>query len=400
MTITSLLNVTVFAEVDLEAVYDIESNSWEGWPEGPTMWGDTACLMDAATGAVMYSKGANAERFPASITKVMTAIVVLDNCSLDEVVTMTETGLADAYWESSNIGPSLGEQFTVEQCLQMLLIKSANDIATQLAEHTSGSVEAFAQAMNDRAAGLGCMNTHFTNASGLEDDNHYTSAYDMCLIMREAIQYDTIREIMNMGYVEIPATEFSDTRIYETHVYLMQQDNPYYYEGCFGGKTGYTDISKSTLVCAAERNGIVLVGAVMGAPDTGTNAEDMVDLFNYGFTYHDEMNLTGETEQETEEPEEEIAETEETAEETSGSSSDEVQITETPTVTPEETPVAVTTSEPKNEITKSPQNDAKNGSAKSILYIIIICVLAAALAAIILLELRARKIRKQRRRKK
>lgn len=397
-----LFAAPVLAEVDLNAEYDTESNNWEDWPEGPSLWGQTACLMDVETGKVMFAKGANAERYPASITKVMTAIIVLENCGLDDIVTMTETGLADAYWESSNINPVLGEQFTVQQCLEMLLVKSANDVATQLAEFTSGSVEAFAEAMNEKAASLGCQNTHFANASGLEDENHYTSAYDMCLIMREALTHDTITDIWAMPYVEIPATEFSEPRLYESHVYLMQQDNPYYYEYCFGGKTGYTDISLSTLVCAAEKDGVVLVGAVMGAPDTGTNAEDMVDLFNYGYTYRDEMNLTGEKTKETpEETEEESGGSDgQLPEDAQETESTEETVSATKTPVPEETPVAVTTSEPKAEITGTPVQQKVKSSAKTIIYIIIICVLLVILIAVILLELRARNIRNQRRKKR
>ncbi len=204
--IFSLAALPVYAEVDPWGEYTIETNSWKNWPEGPAIWGTTACMIDSETGSVLYGKGAMAERYPASITKVMTALLVLQYCNLDDIVTMTETGLADAYGDSSNINPKLGEQFTVEQCLQMLLIKSANDVAAQLAEFTCGSVAAFTDLMNQTAASLGCTNTHFNNASGLEDPNHYTSALDMCYIMREALKYDKFREIIAMPEVVIPAT--------------------------------------------------------------------------------------------------------------------------------------------------------------------------------------------------
>lgn len=280
--------VSVKAEVDTNATFSVDSDYWDYWPSSAEISGKTACLMDADTGTILYSKGLDAQRFPASITKVMTALVVVENCNLDDQVTMTETGMADAYAGSSNSNPTLGEVFTVEDCLKMLLIKSANDIASQLAEHTAGSVAAFAQMMNEKAVSLGCTNTNFTNASGLEDENHYTSARDMALIMQAAIQNETIRNIMAMGECEIPATNCSQARYYSSHVLLMQEDSSFYYEGCLGGKTGYTDISQSTLVCYAQRNGMTLIGVVMGAPETESNASDMITLFNYGFDnfYH------------------------------------------------------------------------------------------------------------------
>ena len=276
-------SVTAFAEVDTNAEFAVDSDYWTYWPMAETITGKTACLMDADTGTILYSKGIDAQRFPASITKLMTALIVAENCSLDDQVTMTETGMADAYAGSSNCNPQLGEIFTVKECLELLLIKSANDIASQLAEHTAGSVQNFATMMNEKAILLGCTNTNFVNASGLEDPNHYTSARDMAIIMRAAIQNDTIREIMGMPSCTIPATNMSDERYYTTHNLLMQLDSEYYYEGCLGGKTGYTDISQSTLVCYAQRNDMTLIGVVMGAPETQSNASDMITLFDYGF---------------------------------------------------------------------------------------------------------------------
>lgn len=276
-------SVVAFAEVDTSAVFTVDSDYWTYWPQAEEITGKTACLMDADTGTILYSKGLDAQRFPASITKLMTALIVAENCSLDDQVTMTETGMADAYAGSSNCNPQLGEVFTVKECLELLLIKSANDIASQLAEHTAGSVQNFATMMNEKAILLGCTNTNFVNASGLEDPNHYTSARDMALIMRAAIQNDTIREIMGMPSCTIPATNMSNERYYTTHNLLMQPDSGYYYEGCLGGKTGYTDISQSTLVCYAQRNDMTLIGVVMGAPETQSNASDMITLFDYGF---------------------------------------------------------------------------------------------------------------------
>ncbi|MCQ2500235.1 MAG: D-alanyl-D-alanine carboxypeptidase, partial [Lachnospiraceae bacterium] len=279
--------VPVAAEVDTAAgsgTFPVESDSWQGWPQAAPNRTTTACLLDLNTGAILYAKGMDVQRFPASITKIMTALVVAESADLNAQVTFTETGLADAYGGSSNINPQLGEVFTVDQMLQMLLVKSANDVATQLAEGTFGSVEAFTERMNQRAAELGCTNTHFTNASGLEDDNHYTSSHDMALIMRAAIQHDRIRQIMNAQSIEIPATNLSGPRYYETHLQMLVPGNQYYYEGAMGGKTGYTPISGCTLVMYATRGDRTLIGVIMGGEiDSNLICEDMAGLLDYGF---------------------------------------------------------------------------------------------------------------------
>lgn len=284
------MTVSVPAAVDVAVTADsfpVESDTWQNWPKGPDMLAVTACLMDGNTGEILYAKGMDAQRFPASITKIMTALVVVENADLNAQVAFTQTGLADAYGGSSNINPQLGEVFTVDQMLQMLLVKSANDVATQLAEAVGGSVDAFAAMMNQKAAELGCTNTHFANASGLENDDHYTSAHDMALIMRAAIQHDRIREIMHVQSIVIPETNVSGARAYDTHLQMLVPENPYYYEGAMGGKTGYTPISGCTLVMYAVRGDRILIGVVMGSRDSNMDSNlicaDMADIMNYGF---------------------------------------------------------------------------------------------------------------------
>ncbi|MDO4490435.1 MAG: D-alanyl-D-alanine carboxypeptidase family protein [Lachnospiraceae bacterium] len=292
--------VGVSAAVDVSATtgtYPVESDSWANWPQSPSMLAVTACLMDADTGAILYARGMDVPRFPASITKVMTALVVMEHADLNAQVAFTETGLADAYGGSSNINPTLGEVFTVDQMLQMLLVKSANDVATQLAEAVGGSVENFAAMMNQKAAELGCTNTHFANASGLENDDHYVSAHDMALIMKAAISHDRLREIMNVQSIQVPETNASGARYYDTHLQMLVPGNEYYYEGALGGKTGYTPVSGSTLVMYATRENRTLIGVVMGSQsaqlDTNGCCIDMADLFDYGFYSFSYQDMTG-----------------------------------------------------------------------------------------------------------
>lgn len=280
-----LLNsVTVYAEIVQNGMaYLVSTNEIQGWPQGPDIYAETAVLMDADTGAVLYNKGMDEKRYPASITKIMTCLLALEHSNLDEQVVFTETCLPDQAAGSGNIGMKVGEILTMRQCLLALMIQSANDVATQIAEHVGGSVEAFAEMMNQKAQELGCTNTHFVNASGMPDENHYTTAYDMALIFREAIKNDVFREIIATQGVQIEPTNMnSETRYYSTHHPLVAKSAPEYYEGCFGGKTGVTDSARNTLVSGAEKNGMTLIAVAMRA-DMGEVCQDHISLFNYGF---------------------------------------------------------------------------------------------------------------------
>ena len=282
---------SVMADVDYSITYGVDTNAAEGWPQAEDIAGQVGCVIDVDTGAVLFGKGCTASRYPASITKIMTALLTLQNCDLNAQVAMDETAVAEAYSGSSNIIPQVGEVFTVEQMLQMLLIKSANDVATALAVYQAGSVDAFAELMNQKALELGCTSTHFANANGLENDAHYTSAYDMCLITKAALQYDKFREIISMQDVTIPATNLSAARYYETHVENIKTGSAYYNPDVIGGKTGYTDISQSTLVLCAQRDGRTLVGCIMG-DDGAQICADMNAILNYGFDNFENIDVT------------------------------------------------------------------------------------------------------------
>lgn len=266
------------------AVYPITTNEIPEWPQGPDIYGETAVLMDADTGAILYNKGMNEKRYPASITKIMTCMIALEHSSLDEQVTFTETCLADQVAGSGNAGMQVGEVLTMQQCLLLLMIRSANDVATQIAEYVGGSVSAFIEMMNQKAQELGCTNTHFVNASGMPDDNHYSTACDMALIFREAIKNDIFREIIaTQSFTIGPTNMNSEIRNFSSHHPLVVKSAPEYYEGCFGGKTGVTDSAKNTLVSGAERNGMTLIAVSMRADELGQLCQDHINLFNYGF---------------------------------------------------------------------------------------------------------------------
>lgn len=260
----------------------IETNAIEGWAVGPETTARTACLMDANTGAVLYNKGMTERMYPASTTKVMTALLVLEHAQLDEVFAFTETGVAMAYGGSSNLITQVGEQFTVEDAVYALMLKSANDFAAQIAEYVGGTLENFVQMMNDKAAELGCVNTHFTNPHGMPDDDHYSCAYDLCLIMQEASKNEDFCRISSATHYQIPATHLTDARNIETHNGLIMEGESHY-DGAIAGKTGYTDAAWCTYVSVAERNGMKLIEATMKAPNNPTSFADAAILYDYGF---------------------------------------------------------------------------------------------------------------------
>ena len=158
----------------------------KGWPEGPKIEGQSAVLMDAVTDTILYSKNADDRLYPASITKIMTAFLACEYLDMNDTITMSEAAAYGIEAGSSSIYAETGEVFTVEQALMALMLESANEMALAIAEKTSGSVKKFVELMNQRAAQLGCENTHFNNPNGLPDETHYTTANDMIKIAKAA----------------------------------------------------------------------------------------------------------------------------------------------------------------------------------------------------------------------
>ena len=272
------------ASVDLNAVYPISTNDIQGWPAGPEISSDTGILMEAQTGTVVYDKGADELRYPASITKLMTLLVAVENSSLDDMVTFTETGVRDVTPDSGNIGMQLGETMSMEDCLYAMIIYSANEVSAQIAEYVGGTEENFIAMMNERAAEIGCTNTNFVNASGLPDENQYTTARDMALIFREGLKNDIFRKIIGTPtyYIE-PTNLNSETRKLHTHIPLFAEESALYYEGCLGGKSGMTNDAGYTLVTGVRQNGVTYIAVVMRGADMNQVSMDSRLLYDYGF---------------------------------------------------------------------------------------------------------------------
>lgn len=254
------------------------------WPSGPDVIAETAILMDADTGTILYQKNMDQVMYPASITKIMTCLLALENGNLSDEVTMTQTGVAYAESGSSNLQTQVGEVFTLEQLLYGTMLKSANDMATQVGEYIGGSIENFTAMMNEKAASLGCKNTHFNNACGMPDPDHYTSAYDMALICQEALKNPEFVTIIGTHSYTIPATNMtSGAREFSNHNPLLTNPD-YAYPGIIGGKTGYTDAAQNTLATMASQNGLTLIAVTFKNQEAGDAANDHINLYNWGFS--------------------------------------------------------------------------------------------------------------------
>jgi D-alanyl-D-alanine carboxypeptidase len=280
--ITLLFN-TVLSTATIANAAQTDSSKDAKWPNGPGVFAESAIIMDASTGLILYEKNIDEAHYPASITKVMTALIALENSNLSDVVTFSRNAVFDVDLDSSRIGIDVGEQLTMQQCLYGLLLESANEVSYAMAEHVGGSVENFAKMMNDKAKSLGCENTNFVNPHGLHDSNHYTTAYDMALITKEAMKNETFRKIFSSRTYQIPPTNIqSETRYLRNHhKFVLKQD--YRYDDCIGGKTGYTSISKFTLVSVAKRGDLELVCVVMRDDSSAHQYSDTKELFDFAF---------------------------------------------------------------------------------------------------------------------
>ncbi len=269
------------------------TNLIEGWPQMSGINEESGIVMDADTGAILYSLNRGDIRYPASTTKILTALLTIENAQLSDTVTMTSEGIVHCSDGSTNAGTVAGEEFTVEQCLYIMLLKSANDIAVQLAVHVAGSVSAFADMMNERAAALGCENSHFVNPSGMPDSDHYSCAEDMARIMRECLKNETFRKIVATPRYTVPPTnKNSEQRVYDNHNLLIQPTSEYYYPLDIGGKTGFTQAAWRTFVTAAEKDGMTLIAVTMRGPDK-TDFIDAKNLLEYGFNNFSHTEIGG-----------------------------------------------------------------------------------------------------------
>lgn len=289
LIIISSCSLTVFADtldreeqIEQNKALPIASNERENWPKGPTVCAVAACLMDLETGTVLYDKNMDEVHYPASTTKVMTCLLAAENCKMDEIVTFSKEAVYGIERDSSNVGMDVGQKITMEEAIYCIMLASANEVASAVAEHVAGSTEAFAEMMNKRAKELGCTNTHFVNANGLHNDEHYTTAHDLALITCEFFKNEQLRKIASTTYYEIHATSTQPDEFGMPNHHKMLPGKDYAYEYIVGGKTGYTTVAHQTLTTCAEKNGMTLICTVM-RDEAPNQYLDTRDLFNYGF---------------------------------------------------------------------------------------------------------------------
>ncbi len=240
--------------------------------ENPDLQCAKAALLDANYGEVLLSKGAFDKAYPASITKVMTALLVMEaieggTLSMDTVVTVSESAVENIPVEYVVGGFKAGEQVTIEQLLYCMLLESDCDASNILAEAVDGAVSEFVSHMNRKTGELGCKGTHFTNTYGLHDEDHYSTAYDIALWMKAALEYDQFRTIIKTDRYTVPATNLSGERFFYNKNALISNlyYSGYYYDKCIGGKTGTTDDAGRCLVAAAEDGDVLLISVILGS---------------------------------------------------------------------------------------------------------------------------------------
>lgn len=259
------------------------------------IYSESAVLIESTTGKVLYDKNMNERKYPASTTKILTAIIALEKCDLDEVATASSNAVNSVKSGYTKADIQVGEKFSIEELLNVMMVQSANEAATIIAEHISGSVSEFSKLMNEKAKEIGCKNSNFLNANGVHEENHYSTAYDMALIARYCMKNELFRKLANTMECSLPRTEYwqdeqveeHGERIFKNTNKLLIEGNRYYYPYAIGVKTGFTTPAKNCLISASNKDGFETIAVVLHAETTeeGLSARylDTINLFEYGY---------------------------------------------------------------------------------------------------------------------
>ncbi|MCI8272701.1 MAG: D-alanyl-D-alanine carboxypeptidase [Clostridia bacterium] len=252
------------------------------------LYSDAAILIDSVSGKVLCGKNENVRMFPASTTKVLTAIIALENCDLSEKMTASYNAVMSIPVGYSNAAIQPGETLSFQELLDVFLVHSANEAGFIIAEHISGSVENFSVLMNQKAQELGCVNSNFTNPSGIHDENHYSTAYDLAIITKYCMENETFRNIISKKSCKVAATDKYQERFFSNTNDLINPKSKYYYEYSIGGKTGFSTPAKNCLISASVKDNLELISVILHAQSTenGESARyvDSINLFDYGFS--------------------------------------------------------------------------------------------------------------------
>jgi len=279
----------------------VETNALTNWPQGPGVYADSAIVMDIESGAILYAKRINEKHYPASITKVLTTLIALENGELADEVLFTQDSVdflepGDAY-----IGMRPGEILTLEDSLHAVLLASANEVSHAVGESVGakmgGDYDTFIQEMNDRSEALGCTGSHWMNTNGLHHDEHYTTAHDMALIGSEVYGWEQFRKTTQTLQYTIPPTNLEEeSRTFQQKHKMLHESNQYYYPYCTGGKTGYTDQARTTLITFADNEQLKLVAVNMRSYGAQVYV-DTTAMFDYVFANFSKKSISGHEDQ-------------------------------------------------------------------------------------------------------
>ena len=252
------------------------------------IYSDGAVLMESSTGKLLYGKNENEKLYPASTTKILTAILAIEKCNLKDKIVASNSAIMSIPSGYSNASIQPGEALTVQELLELFLIHSANEVGYIFAEHISGNIENFSTLMNQKAKELGCKNTHFTNPSGIHNKEHYSTAYDMALIAKYCMKNETFRSIVSKTSCTIEATDKYEKRYFQNTNDLIIPTSKYYYKYAIGIKTGFTSQAKNCLISASLKDNMELITVALGAEATEDGRSgryvDTLNLFEYGFS--------------------------------------------------------------------------------------------------------------------
>ena len=287
------------SDEELSKMHYLERLKYKVDPNEMDIYSESCVLIEEKTGKVLFEKGMHDRKYPASITKILTAILTIENCDLNEKAVVSQNAVDSLKSGYTKANVQVGEEFTVEELLEVMMLQSANEVSVVLAEHVSGSVEEFSKLMNKKAQELGCFDSNFVNPNGMHDENHYSSAYDFAMIGRYAMQNKDFRRIITTSSVELPHselwTEEKDEELaprkFYNRIQLMNPDSVYYYPYTIGIKAGFTTPAKNCFVGAANKDGRGLITCVMHAEladfNLGARYCDTINLFEYGFNNFD-----------------------------------------------------------------------------------------------------------------
>ena len=274
----------------------VDSNSWKGWPEGPQTYGEANIIMDAETGAILYAKNIDGKSYPASITKVLTMLIALENGNLTDTVSFSADSIYSVPYSYAHIGMKEGEEISLEDALYGMMLASANEVAYSIGESVGQNLGEdynwFIEKMNERCQELGGLNSNFVNTNGLDDENHYTTARDMALITQELLKYPEFETISQTLQYTIPPTNITDElRTFQQVHKMFYSANEHYDERVIAGKTGYTDIALNTLITCADDGNMKLI--CVNLKTHGTNVyPDTENLFNYAFDSFEHIDVS------------------------------------------------------------------------------------------------------------